>query len=175
MRENADRFCRNPYFLHSVTAVKQPDMHSQSAFAKTRATSKASRMYQGSRTDGISMSDYGLGRTGSKRRSKASRVGSEGTFEGMTAAPRLRRKVRPFSAPRHQQMRGKKLGSNLLASQPQQVNYAYGGAEQDADQLIREEEDEQLVYEDPTQVQNEQYMMMDQQMADQEMQAMADE
>lgn len=103
IQKNGDRYCRNPYFLHSVTSVKDGNAHSvsQSAFARTGASSKASHMYPRSKADGISISDYGLGRTGSKRRSKASRVGSEGTFEGITAAPRLRRKARPFSAPRH--------------------------------------------------------------------------
>ena len=117
IRQNGAAYCRNPYFLHSVTSMKPADNQSMGTFPRTRATSKASHMYG----DGVSMSQYGLGRTGSKRRSKASRMGSEGTFEGMpNAAPRLRRKARPFSAPRHQQgfRRGKMTHQLMNSQQP---------------------------------------------------------
>lgn len=44
----------------------------------------------------------------------------------------------------------------MNSQQPQQISYAYGGQEQEVQQLMevaREEEDEQLVYEDQDQVQ----------------------
>lgn len=157
MRANADRFCRNPYFLHSVVSANAgADNMSYKTFNK--GTSKMSGVYP----DAVTMSEYGGFKMNSKRRSKASRMGSEGGFDtGMGAyggVPNLRKKkIRPYSAPRHQQGFRRKavnaggMGPNILMSQ-QQVNYARGGHEQEVQQLMEaareDEEEEQLVYAD---------------------------
>ncbi len=53
--------------------------------------------------DNVTISEYGNYKVSSKRRSKASKL-SQGHYEGMQGGvPNLRkRKIRPYSAPRHQ-------------------------------------------------------------------------
>ena len=102
IRVNADRFCRNPYFLHSVVSANA-GMDNMSYRTFNRGTS--SKM-SGVIPDAVTMSEYGGFKLNSKRRSKASKMGSEGAFDmglgGYGGVPRLKKKIRPYSAPRNQ-------------------------------------------------------------------------
>lgn len=95
IRNNADRFCRNPYFLHSVcTANAGLVADTQSLGGYRHGTSSKASFLLG---DNVTISEYG------KRRKSRKQV-SEGGFDygqPVAGAPKIRKKVRPFSAPRH--------------------------------------------------------------------------
>jgi len=105
--QNSDRFCRNPYFLHSVCSVNAglpqhlDNMSSFNGRARAGASSKSSYMPYG---DNHTISEYGMMGRQSRRKSKASKQSSQvGTFDmgPIGEVPRIRKRVRPFSAPRH--------------------------------------------------------------------------
>lgn len=87
IKSNGDRYCKNPYFLHSLA---------------THNPSRQSIVEQGS-TNYKTISEYGGVPTRvSYSKSKKSKF-SEGVVEGYARPPKVKSKrIRPYSAPRHQ-------------------------------------------------------------------------
>ena len=121
IRENGDRYCRNPYFLNSVCTIN--------AGLPTQAYTEADSL-QGGR-GGVSQKAlsayYQVGdRTASEFGSKKTRgrmntngKASESNFaagEGgheIIAAQKPKKKIRPYSAPRHQGYRSAVLKNKV--------------------------------------------------------------
>jgi hypothetical protein len=88
IKNNGDRYCKNPYFLHSLCTAQGP------AVASTDHTS-AYGSYKDNRT--ISQSGHKRNlRRNLAAESRASGIGDDGIHP-----PRIKKKQRPFSAPRH--------------------------------------------------------------------------
>ena len=95
IRNNGDRYCKNPYFLHSLCTTGP----------KTSYTEKGS-LYGGQ------SQAFGDNRTIKSRKTLA----SQGVYDqDAVAPPRLKKKkIRPFSAPRHQGLRSVGLKNKVL-------------------------------------------------------------
>lgn len=88
IQTNGDRYCKNPYFLHSLCTKAAP---SQSMYPSQF----------GSKHFGT-ISEYGpVGHRGSLKQSNKQKLKSEGFYQGSADPPRLRNKIRPSSAPRN--------------------------------------------------------------------------
>ena len=107
IKKNGDRYCKNPYFLHSLCTSQGP------AVAYTDHTS-AYGSYKDNRT--ISQSGHKRNlRRNLAAESRASGIGDDGTHP-----PRIKKKQRPFSAPRHQGLRSLGL-KNKIQNHEQQL------------------------------------------------------
>ena len=106
IRSNGDRYCKNPYFLHSLSTTNGP---------RTAYTEKGS-LYGGP------SQAFGDNRTIKSRKTLA----SQGVYDQEAVGPpRLKKKkIRPFSAPRHQGLRSVGL-KNKVVNQQNQVMQSY--------------------------------------------------
>ena len=103
IRNNGDRYCKNPYFLHSV------------------CTSGPAKAYTevGSLQGGQAYGDNSRTIRSKKTLSKFSQHEGPGVMQ----PPRLKKKIRPFSAPRHQGLRS--VGLKNKVGQQNQVMQSY--------------------------------------------------
>ena len=101
IRGNGDRYCKNPYFLHSLCTSSGP-IKAYTDMGSVQGGPSQYTYYQG---DNRTISEFG-----GKRKSQRGlgTKGSEvqfGDHGAMVAPPKLKKKIRPFSAPRHQGLR----------------------------------------------------------------------
>jgi len=89
---NSDRYCKNPYFLHSVCTKSGPNQQVYSQMVGSN--------YYGTISDG--------GHKFSNKISNRNKVTSDGVYEGNARPPRLNKKIRPYSAPKNNQFRSNK-------------------------------------------------------------------
>lgn len=161
--QNSDRFCRNPYFLHSVCSVNAglpQHLENMSSYGRARAGASSKTSYM-PYVDNQTISEYGMMGRQSRRKSRISKQSSQvGTFDvgPMGEVPRIRKRVRPFSAPRHQygfkagrQQRAHMQGHQqvMMSHQaPMGVSYARGGQQQEVDQLMEVRDEGDAIQED---------------------------
>ena len=109
IRNNGDRYQKNPYFLHSVcTTTSGPTK----ALTEMGSVSGYQTYYKENKT----ISEYG-GLSRKKSKKLAGSRASEGPYEGIVNPPKIKgKRVRPFSAPRHQSLRSAGL-KNKVGSQ----------------------------------------------------------
>ena len=110
IRNNGDRYCKNPYFLHSLCTTSGP---SKTAYTEAGSLQGRSQAFYG---DNRTISEYGVKKSRKTLGSKFSEGGYAGGYEGV-APPRLKKKVRPFSAPRHQGLRSVGLKNKVVNQQ----------------------------------------------------------
>jgi len=84
---NGDRYCKNPYFLHSVCTKAAPNQNMYSQMI-------ASNHYG-------TISDMDGRAKFSQKFSNKNKLGSEGFYDGNVRPPRLNKRIRPYSAPRN--------------------------------------------------------------------------
>ena len=122
IEENGDRFCRNPYFLHSVSTmdnVAGMDPYQGAATYNSKSIIKSNRYYflEGARNHSTQKS--------SKRAGSSKRVRS-----GLPAAPMMMDRIdkqrgksmRPFSAPKHSNMRRPSSNKRSQSGKARKVN-----------------------------------------------------
>ena len=122
IRKNSDRFCKNPYFLNSICTnaaglqgpggVGTSTNRSLNRQGGHAASSKAFSTYY-NEGEKRTISDFGKRKRSKKMlTSKASDSNFAYDQYGQLVPPKLgggRRKIRPFSAPRHQGLRSQGL------------------------------------------------------------------
>ena len=127
IRKNSDRFCKNPYFLNSICTnnaglqgVAVSSNRSLRRLGGQASSSKAFSTYY-AEGDKRTISDFEKRKRSKKLlTSKASDSNFAGDQYGQLAPPKLggKKKIRPFSAPRHQGLRSHglkaKAQSNLM-------------------------------------------------------------
>lgn len=119
IRKNSDRFCRNPYFLNSICTnnaglqnVAVSTNRSMRRLGGGQASSSKAFSTYYNENDKRTISDFGKRKRSKKLlTSKASDSNFAGDQYGQLAPPRLggKKKIRPFSAPRHQSLRSQGL------------------------------------------------------------------
>ena len=99
IKKNGDRYCKNPYFLHSLCTQNGPSIaYGDSAYNSKHPESRTishSNMQKGRRNF--------IGSSGS-----GAYIGEDGM-----QPPRIRKKIRPQSAPKHQAMRSQGLKQKI--------------------------------------------------------------
>ena len=110
IRGNGDRYCKNPYFLHSLCTSSGP-IKAYTDLGSVQGCPSQYTYYGG---DNRTISEYGVNKK-SKRGlgSRASEV-QFGDQVGVEAPPKLKKKIRPFSAPRHQGLRSQGLKNKVI-------------------------------------------------------------
>ena len=113
IRTNGDRYCKNPYFLHSICTNQSTNGNPSKAFTEVGSVQGFGTYYADNKT----ISEYGA--IGSKRKSRRglNSKASESNFQGVVRPPKLReKKQRPYSAPRHQGLRSKGLKNKVMGN-----------------------------------------------------------
>mmetsp|Transcript_1874 Transcript_1874/g.3264 ORF Transcript_1874/g.3264 Transcript_1874/m.3264 type:complete len:237 (+) Transcript_1874:542-1252(+) len=152
IRDNGDRYCKNPYFLHSLCTSNGPTK----AYTEIGSIQSLNGPHNGlgtyygagpvglgSRTELRTVSEFGNMSRKKKLRQMGGSKASDGNFAGFGKEGRygarpqeFKKKTRPFSAPRHQGLRSQNLKNrvaNNLGSQElstQASNLRAGGRPQ---------------------------------------------
>ena len=115
IRKNSDRFCRNPYFLNSIctnnAGLQGMGVSTNRSLRRLGPQAQSSKAFSTYYADGDKRTISDFDKKKKSRRmltSKASDSNFAGDHYGQLAPPNIRggkKKIRPFSAPRHQSLR----------------------------------------------------------------------
>ena len=109
IRVNGDRYCKNPYFLHSLCTSSGPIK----AYTEIGSVQGGPSQYTYQGPDRNTISEFG-GKSKRKGMGSKASEGQFGEYNGAIAPPKLKKKIRPFSAPRHQGLRSQGLKNKVV-------------------------------------------------------------